>query len=151
MALATDDGRPEEACTAEQRLLSSDDDEAPYAVYQLFTRELAIAGTVAESFDTSLAGAGVPAAAILEARQALSTVIDFGRDVAASDRFVVRYERSFTAEGVSISIGRLLWVELDSKAKGIMAIHRFHPPGGVEGLWLASWQRRPRFACHSKP
>jgi murein DD-endopeptidase MepM/ murein hydrolase activator NlpD len=85
-----------------------------------------------------LTKAGVPAAVKLEARRALATEIDRGREVAADDRFYVRYEQTFTGEGVPIGVGRVLWAELVTKAKGTLTIHRFRPSDGVEQFWLAS-------------
>ena len=75
---------------------------------------------------------------MLEARQALAPSIDLGSDVAAGDRFYVRYQQTFTAEGTPIGVGRVMWAELRTKAKGTIALHRFRPPGGAERFWLAS-------------
>lgn len=69
MGVAADDERPEQAPAAEQRLLGSDDEAARFAACQPFTREIAAAGAVEESFDASLTDAGVPAAARLEVRR----------------------------------------------------------------------------------
>jgi murein DD-endopeptidase MepM/ murein hydrolase activator NlpD len=136
--IAAGDAPPEEARAAEQRLLGSDEEATRFAACQPFTREIAGAGVVQESFDASLAKAGVPAAARLEARGVLATAIDLGREVAAGDRFYVRYEQAFTAEGAPIGVGRVLWLEVFTKAKGPVAIHRFRPPGGAERFWLAN-------------
>ncbi len=46
--------------------------------------------------------------------------------------------RRFTAEGTPIGVGRVMWAELRTKAKGTIALHRFRPQGGIERLWLAS-------------
>jgi murein DD-endopeptidase MepM/ murein hydrolase activator NlpD len=127
----------EDARVAEKRLLGSADEDARYLACQPFTRQIAAGGIIAQSFDGSLAGAGVPAAAMLEARRALATSIDLGRDVAAGDHFYIRYEQAFTAEGTPIGVGRVMWAELRTKAKGTIALHRFRPQGGVERLWLA--------------
>ena len=136
MGVAADDGRPEQVRAAEQRLLGSDDEAARFAACQPFTREIAGEGAVEESFDASLTKAGVPAAAQLEARRALATAIDLGREVAAGDRFYVRYEQTFTAEGAPIGVGHVMWAELVTRATRSVAIHRFRPPGGVERFWL---------------
>jgi murein DD-endopeptidase MepM/ murein hydrolase activator NlpD len=136
--IAVDDPPPEEVRAAEQKLLGSDEEAARYAACQPFTREIAGEGVVQESFDASLAKAGVPAAARLEARVVLATAIDLGREVAAGDHFYVRYEQAFTAEGAPIGVGRVLWLEVFTKAKGPVAIHRFRPPGGAERFWLAN-------------
>jgi murein DD-endopeptidase MepM/ murein hydrolase activator NlpD len=138
MGIAADDARLQQARGAEQRLLGSDDEEARYAACQPFTREITIEGIFEKSFDASLTKAGVPAAVKLEARRALATEIDRGREVAADDRFYVRYEQTFTGEGVPIGVGRVLWAELVTKAKGTLTIHRFRPSDGVEQFWLAS-------------
>jgi murein DD-endopeptidase MepM/ murein hydrolase activator NlpD len=139
VASAADGGLPmADGRIAEERLLGSADEEAQYLACQPFTREIAASGMVAQSLDASLAEAGVPAAALLEARQAFATSLDFGRDIGTGDRFYVRYQQTFTAEGTPIGVGRVLWAELRTKAKGTIALHRFRPQGGVERLWLAS-------------
>ena len=142
-AIAADDMSFDDSCLenvrfAEERLLGSAGEAAQFAAYQVFTREIAATGVVTETFDAALGDAGVPAAAMLEARQALATVIDLGHDMAAGDRFHVRYEQAFTAEDVPIGVGRVLWAELHTKAKGTVAIHRFRPSGGIERFWLAN-------------
>ena len=62
---------------------------------------------------------------MLEARQAFAGLLSLDRDVQPGDRFHVRYEQTFTAEGAPIGIGRVMWAELRTKAKGTIAIHRF--------------------------
>ncbi len=136
--VAAGDGRPEQARAAEQRLLGSDDEAARFAASQPFTREIAGEGAVEGSFDDSLAKAGVPAAARLETQRALAAAIDLGREVAAGDRFYVRYEQAFTAPGAPIGVARVLWAELVTRSRGPLAIHRFRLPGGVERFWLAN-------------
>jgi hypothetical protein len=151
---AAGDAPPEEARAAEQRLLGSDEKATRFAACQPFAREIARAGVVQESFDDSLAKAGVPAAARFEARGLLATAIDLGREVAAGDRFYVRYEQTFTALGAPIGVARVLWLEVFTKAKGPVAIHRFRPPGGAErasGWRTARLRRRLRCACPSTP
>ena len=59
------------------------------------------------------------------------------------DRFYVRYEQTFTVEGQPIGVGRVLWAELNSAAKGTIALYRFRPVDGVERLWLASGEAAP--------
>jgi murein DD-endopeptidase MepM/ murein hydrolase activator NlpD len=139
VAAADDDNASlEDARIAEERLLGSADENARYLACQPFTRQIAAGGIIAQSFDASLARAGVPVAAMLEARRALAPSIDLGRDVAAGDHFYVRYEQAFTAEGTPIGVSRVMWAELRTKAKGTIALHRFRPQGGAERLWLAS-------------
>jgi len=139
-AVSADNGNAnaEDARVAEERLLGSADEDARYLACQPFTRQIAAGGVVGQSFDASLAEAGVPAAAMLEVRRALATSIDLGRNLAAADQFYVRYEQAFTAEGTPIGVSRVMWAELRTKAKGTIALHRFRPQGGVERLWLAS-------------
>ena len=131
----------DEARASEERLLGSADEAAQFAAYQPFTRELAASGSVSGSLDASLAAAGVPAATMLEARQALAGVLNLDRDVQPGDRFYVRYEQTFTAEGAAIGIGRVLWAELRTKAKGTVAIHRFRTHDRTERFWLANGQQ----------
>ena len=131
----------DEARASEERLLGSADEAAQFAAYQPFTREIAASGGVSGSLDASLAAAGVPAATMLEARQALACVLNLDRDVQPGDRFYVRYEQTFTAEGAPIGIGRVLWAELRTKAKGIIAIHRCRTHDKTERFWLANGQQ----------
>jgi murein DD-endopeptidase MepM/ murein hydrolase activator NlpD len=138
IGVAADDVPPGQVRAAEQRLLGSDDEAARLAACQPFTREIAGAGAVEGSFDASLAKAGVPAAVSLEARRALATAVDLGREVATGDRFYVRFQQAFTAAGAPIGVAHLLWAELVTTARGPVAVHRFRPPGGVERFWLAN-------------
>ena len=134
-ALAADEAR-----VAEERLLGSADETSQVAAYQPFTREIAAAGVVGRSLDAALAEAGVPAATMLEARQAFASVLSLDRDVQPGDRFHVRYEQTFTAEGVPMGIGRVMWAELRTKAKGAVSIHRFRSRDKTERFWLANGQ-----------
>jgi murein DD-endopeptidase MepM/ murein hydrolase activator NlpD len=132
-----DDTHPGSARVAEERLLGSGDEDVRFLACQPFTREIAAAGVVADSLDASLSAAGVPAAAMLEARQAFAAAINFERDVQSGDRFHVRYQQTFTAEGAPIGVGRVMWAELRTKANGTISLHRFRPLGGAEQFWLA--------------
>jgi len=105
-----------------------------------FSRQIAVGGTIADSLEASAAATGVPAPAMLEVLQAFATAIDLGRDVSDGDRFHVRYERTFVAEGVPIGPGRVLWAELQTTAKGTIAIHRFRTRDGADHFWLATGQ-----------
>src|SRR5580700_5869744 len=122
VAADNDNANLADARVAQERLLGSADEDARYLACQPFTRQIAASGIIARSFDASLAGAGAPAAAMLEAQRALATSIDLGRDVAAGDGFYVRYEQVFTAEGTPIGVGRVMWAELRTKAKGTIAL-----------------------------
>jgi len=130
---------PAERRAAEEWLLGSADDDQRLRDYLPFTRETAVDGVVEGSFADSTVAAGVPAAAMLEALQALSTAIDLGRDVRDGDRFHVRYEQTFTAAGAALDVGRVLWVELRT-TKGAVAIHRFGTRDGADRFWLTNGQ-----------
>ena len=130
----------DEARLAEERLLGSADEATQVAAYQPFTREIAAGGVVARSLDAALAQAGVSAATMLEARQAFASVLSLDRDVQPGDRFHVRYEQTFTAEGAPMGIGRVMWAELRTKAKGTVAIYRFRSRDKTERFWLANGQ-----------
>ncbi len=92
-------------------------------------------GSLAEA----AAEGGVPAAAMVEALDALAAGIDLNRDLHDGDRFYVRYERSFTAAGSPIEVGRVLWVELDTQARGKVSIHRFQPRQSAgDRFWLST-------------
>ncbi len=130
----------DEARIAEERLLGSGDEDARYSACLPFTREIAASGVVSGSLNSSLARAGVPAAAMLEALQAFGSAMNLDRDVNVGDHFHVRYEQTFTAEGASIGVGRLLWAELRTRARGTVAIHRFRTRDKVDRFWLANGQ-----------
>jgi len=130
----------DEARVAEERLLGSADEASQLAAYQPFTREIAAGGVVSRSLDASLAEAGVSAATMLEARQALGSALSLDRDVQPGDRFHVRYEQTFTAEGAPIGVGRVMWAELRTKAKGTVSIHRFRSRDKTERFWLPNGQ-----------
>lgn len=131
---------PREARALVERLLGSDREEAQMRSYLLFTRQFRASGIVARSLAASTAAAGVPPAAMLEALRAFGATIDVERDPRDGDRFYVRYERTFTAEGHPVGIGRVLWAELRLATKGTVAIHRFRASGGADSFWLANGQ-----------
>ena len=129
------------ATPEELRLLGSDQDEAQFQSYLPFTRNVAASGVVRGSLGESAAAAGVPAAAMVEALDAFATAIDLKRDLHDGDRFYVRYERTFTAKGDPVGTGRVLWAELRTEARGIVAIHRFRPmKAAAESFWLSTGQ-----------
>ncbi|MBI3196595.1 MAG: M23 family metallopeptidase [Rhodospirillales bacterium] len=109
-----------------------------------FSRQIAVDGNVkgatAGSLESSIAAAGVPEPAIHEALQAFATSIDLARDVRDGDRFHVRYEQTFTIEGKPIGVGRVLWAELRTAAKGPIAVHRYRTRDNAERFWLANGQ-----------
>ncbi len=125
----------------ETRLLGSDREETQYQSYMPFTRVFGASGIVSGSLAESAAEAGVPAAAMVEALAALGTAIDLDRDLRKGDGFYVRYERTFTAVGNPIGIGKVLWAELRTAAKGTVAIHRFRTGKPViERFYLSNGQ-----------
>src|SRR6185437_15266630 len=135
-SVAADAATPDEI-----RLLGSDQQDKQYQSLMPFTRSLAASGVVQGSLADSTAEAGVPPAAMLEALEALGSAIDLKRDVHDGDRFYVRYERAFTAEGTPIGTGRVLWAELRTAAKGTVAIHRFRPmKATTDSFWLSTGQ-----------
>ena len=138
--VTTEENRPGEAAIAEQRLLGSDDEDDRFAAYQPFTREIGVDGLISNSFEEAISHAAVPAATMLEAKQALATAIDLGRDVQRGDRFYVRYEQQFTAAGAAVGVGRVLSAELRTQAKGMIAIHRFRTRDQVERFYLPNGQ-----------
>src|SRR6187455_2415730 len=127
-----------DVAAAEERLLGSADEAACNQDLLSYKRELPASGVITGSLADSLIAAGVPASSSLDALRALGTQVDLERDVMTGDRFHVRHEETFTLAGDRIGVGRVLWLEVVTKAKGTIAIHRFQPKGGVEQFWLAN-------------
>ena len=109
-----------------------------------FTREIVASGVVSEALALSLTEAGVPSVVLLEARQALATIVDFDREIGVGDRFYLRYRQGFTVDGTRIGAALLLWIELRTTAKGTIALHRFRPKSGPERLWLVNGEAAGR-------
>lgn len=137
---ADDQAQAAEARAAEEALLGSGDEAARLRDYQIFTREIAVDSVVLDSFDAAVAEVGIPAATMLEARQAFASALDLERDLQTGDRLYVRYEQAFTAEGVAIDVGRVLWAELRTKSKGPIAIHHFRTREHGDRFWLSNGQ-----------
>jgi murein DD-endopeptidase MepM/ murein hydrolase activator NlpD len=132
---------PDETQVAVERLLGSDSEQARWQSYLPFTRKLHAWGVVVGSLTASTEAAGVPPAAMIEALQALATAIDPERDVKGGDLFWVQFEQEYTVEGDPIGIGRVLWAELRTAAKGTVAIHRSRiGESSAEPFWLATGQ-----------
>lgn len=129
-----------EATDAAERLLGSDGEDAQMRSYLPFTRTIGASSEVVGTLEVSTERAGVPPAAMLEVFRAFATAIDLNRDLRNGDRFYIRYERSFTAAGNAIGIGRVLWAELRTAAKGTVAAHRFRTHDGTTQFWLTSGQ-----------
>jgi murein DD-endopeptidase MepM/ murein hydrolase activator NlpD len=110
---------------AEQRLLGSADAAAQEKALLSFTRQIGDGGIVTGSLADSMAVAGVPASTSLAALQALGNVVDVDLDIQTGDYFYVRHEETFTSAGDRIGVGRVLWLEVNTKAKGTISIHRF--------------------------
>jgi murein DD-endopeptidase MepM/ murein hydrolase activator NlpD len=129
------------ATPEEERLLGSDHEDAQLRSYLPFTRSVGTSGVIKGTLAESTAAAGVPPAAMLEALNAFATAIDLERDLRDGDRFYVRYERTFTIEGNPMGVGRVLWAELRTQAKGTLAIHRFRATKtDDEAFWFANGQ-----------
>lgn len=129
---------------AEERLLGSADEAAQQKELLTFTRQVGDGGIVTGSLADSMVVAGVPASTSLAALRALENVIDLEHDIHTGDYFYVRHEETFTSAGDRIGVGRVLWLELNTRAKGTIAIHRFQPKGGGKGetgqFWLPNGQ-----------
>ncbi|CAN5751853.1 hypothetical protein BH11PSE3_BH11PSE3_23910 [soil metagenome] len=130
----------QEATRAAERLLGSADETTQALSSLPFSRQLSASGVVTGSLADSTAIAGVPAATMIEALRALANVIDLDRDLRPGDRFHVNYEQAYNGDDQPIGVGRVLWLEVRSKVKGVVAIHRFRPRDGEEQFWLPSGQ-----------
>jgi murein DD-endopeptidase MepM/ murein hydrolase activator NlpD len=128
-----------DVAAAEERLLGSAEPPREDALLP-FKRQLSAAGVVTGSLQDSLLAAGVPISTSLEALQALGVQLDLARDLKTGDRFYVRHEQTFTLAGDRIGVGRVLWLEVVTKAKGTVAVHRFHPKGGADQFWFTNGQ-----------
>jgi murein DD-endopeptidase MepM/ murein hydrolase activator NlpD len=125
----------------EERLLGCGCEQAQLQGYLPFTREIGVSGIVKGGLGPSATQAGVPAAAMIEVLKALATEADLDRDVRDGDGFYVRYERAFTAAGAPLDVGRVLWIEVKTAAKGTLAMHRFRPANAErETFWMTSGQ-----------
>src|SRR3954470_13149204 len=129
-----------DVAAAEERLLGDVDQATHDKALLAFTRQLGSGGIVTGTLTDSLDAAGVPSSTTLEALRALGTALDLDKDIQTGDRFHLRHEQSFTLAGNRIGVGRVLWLEVVTKAKGTVAVHRFQPKDGVEQFWLANGQ-----------
>ena len=145
------------AATPEEiRLLGSDREDAQFQAYMPFTRASAASGIVTGSLARSAEAAGVPPAAMVEAINALGAGIDLERELRDGDRFYVRYERTYTAEGNPVGVvGRLAATARTSCARKPRAPSRSiasappRPPKTPSGCRPARLRQRPRSACRS--
>jgi murein DD-endopeptidase MepM/ murein hydrolase activator NlpD len=85
----------------------------------------------------SLVEAGLPPSVREDVIEAFGATLNLVLDVADGDGFHVRYEQAMSGER-AVGPGRLLWAEVQSKAKGTIAIHRFRSNDGSERYWTAS-------------
>jgi len=108
------------------------------------SREIALSGFVEESFEASLVRSGAPAGLSGALQDALSSVLGASHQLDSGDKFYVRYEQTFAADGREIGAGRIVSAELMTAAKGRVAFYRFRPRGGTEQLWLASGESLAR-------
>jgi len=128
-----------EATVAEERLLGSGDEDARAQELLPFTRTYGVSGVVVGSLAASTAGAGVPPAAMLEARRAWHAAVDAPKPH-DGDSFYVSWEQTFAVDGDPIGVGRVLWMELRTSAGVTASIHRFRPHEGGEQFFLANGQ-----------
>lgn len=127
------------ASPEEERLLGCGCDDTRLREHLPFTRRYSASGLVRGSLAEAATEGGVPASAMVEALDALAAGIDLKRDLRDGDRFYVRYELSYTASGDSIEVGRVLWAELETQARGKISIHRFRPRQSTgESFWLST-------------
>jgi murein DD-endopeptidase MepM/ murein hydrolase activator NlpD len=134
--LALDGDLPAGIGAAEQ-VLGGGTEVAAAADDPFVSREIALSGLVEESFEDSLVRAGAPAGLSLELKDALSSALD-RRQLDSGDRFFVRYEQAFAADGREIGTGRIVSAEVATAARGRIAFYGFRPTRGTEQLWLAS-------------
>lgn len=124
----------------EERLLGDGKDEERLRAYLPFERQRGVTGVVVGgSLAASAAAAGVPAPALLEVLDALSSSVDLDGTLRNGDKFYVRFEQSFTIDGAPLDVGRVLWMELRA-AKGAVAIHRYRSRDKTERFWMTSGQ-----------
>jgi murein DD-endopeptidase MepM/ murein hydrolase activator NlpD len=100
-------------------------------------REIVLSGLVEESFEDSLVRAGAPAGLSLRLKDALTSALD-RHQLDSGDKFFVRYEQAFAADGREIGAGRIVSAEVATAARGRIAFYGFRPTRGTEQLWLAS-------------
>lgn len=131
------ESRVAEARVAEESVLGPADEEARYLATQPFTREIAVSVVVATSLNAAVADRGIPGVVSMEALRALAATVSLERDIKPGDRFHVRYEQAFTAEGAPIGVGRVMWAEL-VLPKRTVAVHRFRTRDRIERLWFVN-------------
>jgi murein DD-endopeptidase MepM/ murein hydrolase activator NlpD len=126
-------GRFSEWTSAEERMLGARDGDLPV------TREIAVDGVVVGLLDIAFVRARVSAGLSAELRKAFDVAVDLERDVQPGDAFHIRYAETRDPDGAVVA-HRLLWAELRTAAKGIIAVHRFRTRDHVDQLWLADGQ-----------
>lgn len=128
----------DEGCVAAERLQGSDDEAARMPGCQ-HSRTVGVNGVVSGPFAASMLETRVPPGAVLEALQAFAAALDVESDLRDGDHFYIRYEQPVTVEGQPIGIGRMLWAELQTAVKGVVAVHRFRPAKtNTDLFWLAT-------------
>ena len=99
------------------------------------------AGSFRRPLYASLVEAGLPPSVREEVIEAFGATLNLVLDVAEGDGFHVRYEQAMSGapgEWRAVGPGRLLWAEVQSRAKGTIAIHRFRSNDGNERFWTAT-------------
>jgi murein DD-endopeptidase MepM/ murein hydrolase activator NlpD len=128
-----------QAALEEERLLGRADEDDAARELLPFTRSLGASGIVTGSLADSIAAAGVPRAALLQAMSAFTSV----GEVQDGDSFYVRWEQTYTVDGNPIGVGRVLWLEVRGSG-GTVALHRFRPRAGGESFFLAGGEAATR-------
>ena len=123
---------------AEGQLLGGQAEVAAAPDDPFVRREIALGGFVEESFEASLARAGLPADLSLKLKDALSSALDQRHQLDSGDRFYVRYEQTVAGDGREIGAARIASAEVMTAARGRIALYGFRPTRGAEQLWLAS-------------
>jgi murein DD-endopeptidase MepM/ murein hydrolase activator NlpD len=131
------DGDPAAGPGAVEQVLGGGTHTAAAPDDPIVSREIALSGFVEESVEDSLVRAGASAGLSLKLKDALSSALD-RRPLDSGDKFFVRYEQAFAADGREVGAGRIVSAEVATAARGRIAFYGFRPTRGAEQLWLAS-------------
>lgn len=136
---AAEPSTAEDAQVAAERLLGSDGEDRAFAALLPFVRQFAVRGTIGPGLAEAAERAGLPAAALIEPLQALTSRLDPATDLAATDRFALRWEQTFNGDGRPIGLARVIGLDLATSSKGSVSMVRFRPfAGPLAGLAAGS-------------
>ena len=136
---AAQDASIDDAQIAAEQLLGSDREDQAFAALLPFTRQFAVRGPVGPGLAEAAERAGVPAPALIEPLQALASRLDPQKDLGPDDRFALRWEQTFNADGRPIGLARILSLDLSTAKKGVLSMARFRPlTGPLAGLPIGS-------------